>query len=68
MAKKCRLDQLLVDRGLIDSRTKAQAVIRAGDVFVDGERRDKPGMSVPLEADVSVRARPAPSFAAPTGG
>jgi 23S rRNA (cytidine1920-2'-O)/16S rRNA (cytidine1409-2'-O)-methyltransferase len=58
MAKKCRLDQLLVERGLVETRTKAQALVRAGDVFINGERRDKPGMSVPIEAEVVLRARP----------
>jgi len=36
MAKKQRLDQLLVERGLFESRAKAQAAIMAGQVVVDG--------------------------------
>ncbi len=44
MAKeKSRLDVLLVDRGLATSREKAKALIMAGDVFVNGQREDKPG-------------------------
>jgi 23S rRNA (cytidine1920-2'-O)/16S rRNA (cytidine1409-2'-O)-methyltransferase len=44
MAKeKERLDVLLVSRGLAPSREKAKALIMAGDVFVNGQREDKPG-------------------------
>ena len=42
MAKE-RLDVILVSRGLATSREKAKAVIMAGDVFVNGQREDKPG-------------------------
>ena len=43
MAKeKSRLDVLLVDRGFAPSREKAKALIMAGDVFVNGQREDKP--------------------------
>ncbi len=41
-----RLDLLLVERGLAESRQKAQALIMAGSVLVDGTRIDKPGRSV----------------------
>ncbi|MBQ4462877.1 MAG: TlyA family RNA methyltransferase, partial [Eubacterium sp.] len=40
---KERLDVLLVNRGLIETRSKAKAVIMAGEVFVDGQREDKAG-------------------------
>ncbi|WP_026653187.1 TlyA family RNA methyltransferase [Butyrivibrio proteoclasticus] len=44
MAKeKERLDVLLVNRGLVSSREKAKSLIMAGDVFVNGQREDKPG-------------------------
>ena len=44
MAKeKERLDVLLVNRGLATSREKAKALIMSGDVFVNGQREDKPG-------------------------
>ena len=46
MSKKTRLDVLLVERGLIESRQKAQAVIMSGEVFVKGQRVDKPGTAV----------------------
>ena len=43
---KQRLDLALVDRQLVESREKAQALILAGKVMVDGQRADKPGRSV----------------------
>ncbi|MBA2848592.1 TlyA family RNA methyltransferase [Thermosulfuriphilus ammonigenes] len=50
-----RLDKLLVQRGLFESRQKAQAAIMAGQVFVEGQRVDKAGALVPEEARVEVR-------------
>jgi 23S rRNA (cytidine1920-2'-O)/16S rRNA (cytidine1409-2'-O)-methyltransferase len=44
---KVRLDQLLVTRGLAPSRTRAQALLLAGRVMVDGKRMDKAGTLVP---------------------
>lgn len=44
--KKERLDVLLTEKGLFDSRTKAQAVIMAGEVLVDDQKLDKPGTMV----------------------
>jgi 23S rRNA (cytidine1920-2'-O)/16S rRNA (cytidine1409-2'-O)-methyltransferase len=55
---KTRLDRLLVDRGLADSREKAQALIMAGEVLVNGQKATKPGHSVDDEAAVEVLARP----------
>ncbi len=52
---RCRLDELLVLRGLAESRTRAQSLIRAGDVTVDGHRSDKPGMPVRRDAEITVR-------------
>jgi 23S rRNA (cytidine1920-2'-O)/16S rRNA (cytidine1409-2'-O)-methyltransferase len=43
---KSRLDRLLVDRGLVETREKAQALIMAGSVLVDGSKLDKPGHAV----------------------
>ena len=54
MAKK-RLDVLLVERGLQESRQKAQATIMSGLVFVKGQRVDKPGTAVAEDAEVEVR-------------
>lgn len=55
MSKKARLDVLLTERGLCESRQKAQATIMAGLVFVDGQRSDKPGTPVAEDANVEVR-------------
>ncbi len=57
---KQRADQLLVDRALVESRTRAQALILAGLVF-SGERRiDKPGQALPADAPIEVRGRDHP--------
>ena len=55
MSKKTRLDVLLTERGLCESRQKAQATIMAGLVFVEGQRSDKPGTPVAEDASVEVR-------------
>jgi 23S rRNA (cytidine1920-2'-O)/16S rRNA (cytidine1409-2'-O)-methyltransferase len=49
-----RIDRLLVRRGMVETRERAQALILAGQVFVNGERVDKPGKSVPEDAHVEV--------------
>jgi 23S rRNA (cytidine1920-2'-O)/16S rRNA (cytidine1409-2'-O)-methyltransferase len=54
---KVRVDQLLVERGLADSREKARALILAGDVLIDGQKSDKPGRSVASDSQVNVTAR-----------
>jgi 23S rRNA (cytidine1920-2'-O)/16S rRNA (cytidine1409-2'-O)-methyltransferase len=53
---KTRLDQLLVERGLAESREKARALILAGSVTVDGQKSDKPGHAFPEECRVEVAA------------
>jgi len=53
---KVRLDQLLVSRGLVPSRARAQAIVLAGDVFVEGARVDKAGTLVAEGAAVELRA------------
>ena len=55
MSKKVRLDVLLTEKGLQESRQKAQATIMSGLVYVNGQRVDKPGAAVDPEADVQVR-------------
>ena len=55
MTNKKRLDVLLVEKGLAESRQKAQATIMSGCVFVDGQRQDKPGTAIPADAAVEVR-------------
>jgi 23S rRNA (cytidine1920-2'-O)/16S rRNA (cytidine1409-2'-O)-methyltransferase len=53
---KIRLDQLLVERGHAENRTRAQALILAGRVFRGQERLDKPGLQVAQDLEVTVRA------------
>ena len=60
MSKKTRLDVLLVEQGLLDSRQKAQTHIMAGLVFVNGQRVDKPGTAVANDAQIEVRGRALP--------
>jgi 23S rRNA (cytidine1920-2'-O)/16S rRNA (cytidine1409-2'-O)-methyltransferase len=57
MSDKVRLDQLLVQRGLAESRSQAQALVLAGEVYVGGQMALKPGARVPDEAQVEVRER-----------
>ena len=52
---KSRLDVLLVERGLAKSRESAKAVIMSGNVLVDGNRAEKPGMQVIQDVPVEVR-------------
>lgn len=52
---KIRLDQLLVQRGLAESREKAKALIMAGLAQVDGKRADKAGRLVPASASVLLK-------------
>ncbi|MGZ8282260.1 MAG: TlyA family RNA methyltransferase [Allosphingosinicella sp.] len=57
---KARADQLLVDRGLSESRARAQALILAGLVF-SGERKiDKAGQALPADAPLEVRGKDHP--------
>jgi 23S rRNA (cytidine1920-2'-O)/16S rRNA (cytidine1409-2'-O)-methyltransferase len=57
---KRRADQLLVDRGLAESRTKAQALILAGLASADGRRIDKPGTALAPETPLAVAGRDHP--------
>ena len=57
---KIRLDQLVFDLGLTSSRERAKTTIMAGQVFVDGQRADKPGMAVSPESRVEVRGETLP--------
>lgn len=57
MAKE-RLDLLLVERQLARSRNRAQRLIRAGLVRVDGQISDKPGARVPADSQIALEARP----------
>jgi 23S rRNA (cytidine1920-2'-O)/16S rRNA (cytidine1409-2'-O)-methyltransferase len=53
-AGKLRLDRLLVERGLAESRTRAEALILAGRVRVTGRENAKPGTPVPPDTEVAV--------------
>ncbi|MFL0419184.1 TlyA family RNA methyltransferase [Sphingomonas sp. 179-I 2A4 NHS] len=57
---KTRADQLLVDRGLAESRTRAQALIMAGLVFLGDRKIEKPGQAVADDAVLDVRGRDHP--------
>lgn len=60
MAAKTRVDQLLVERGLVESRARAQALILAGLVFSNDRRIDKAGQALPPDAPLDVRGRDHP--------
>ncbi len=60
MKKKERLDILLVDRGLIETREKAKRAIMAGLVFSEHERMDKPGQKVDITIPIELKGNPIP--------
>jgi 23S rRNA (cytidine1920-2'-O)/16S rRNA (cytidine1409-2'-O)-methyltransferase len=55
-----RLDQLLVERGLVETRARAQAVILAGLVFSGEKRLDKPGTALAEDVAIELRGQPHP--------
>ena len=57
MNNKERLDILLVNRGLFESREKAKAAIMAGLIFMDTTRIDKAGTKIPADANIIVKGR-----------
>ena len=60
MPNKVRLDQLLVARGLAESRTRAQALVMAGLVFSGETKMAKPGQQLAQDAPLEVRGRDHP--------
>lgn len=58
--KKERADVLLVDAGLVESRTRAQAVILAGLAYVGTQRIAKPGDKIPRDAPLSLKGQDHP--------
>lgn len=57
---KSRLDQALVDRGLVESRTKAQALIMAGLVFAGETRLSSSGAKIAADVELTVKGQPHP--------
>ena len=60
MKVKKRLDVLLTEQGYADSRSKAQAIIMSGLVYVDGQKADKPGVSYEETVQLEVRGAACP--------
>ncbi len=60
MSNKTRLDVLLTQQGMAESRQKAQAIIMSGVVFANGQRADKPGMAIANDASIEVRGHVMP--------
>ena len=60
MAKKERLDLILVQRGLAETRSKAQAIIMSGNVYIANQRLDKAGTMLDPDTPVEVRAETCP--------
>ena len=58
--KKLRLDQLVFDLGLTESRERAKTTIMSGLVYVNGQKADKPGMQVAPDVQVEVRGNALP--------
>jgi len=58
--KKRRVDQLLVERELVESRNRAQALIMAGKVYCGDQRIDKPGQQLAADAEIEVKGRDHP--------
>src|ERR1035437_851801 len=55
---KTRLDRLIAERGLVESREKAQALIMAGEVLVNGQKAAKPGQAIADDCRIEILARP----------
>ena len=58
MAGKTRLDQHLVDAGLVETRSRARAMILAGDVLVNGQKETRAGHPVTAKDEVTLRQKP----------
>ena len=55
MTEKTRLDAALVERGLCTGRDRAKGIIMAGQVYVNNQKADKPGMTISPEDQIEVR-------------
>ncbi len=58
--KKERLDKLVHDQGLAESRSRAQALILAGVVYVNGQKSTKAGVLIPSDAKIELQGMPIP--------
>lgn len=58
MAKSQRLDLAVIERGLADTRSRAKALIMAGDVLVNGQRETRAGHNVAAADDIALREKP----------
>ncbi len=57
---KERLDVVLVEKGLVESREKAKTLIMTGNVFVDGQREDKAGTKIDPAKEITIKSNPNP--------
>ena len=55
MNKKKRIDQILVDKGLVESRTKAQAIVMAGKIYVDNKKINKSSEEFEQNIDIKIK-------------
>ena len=60
MKNKERLDILLVEKQLVESRSKAQAIILSGEVYVNDQKADKAGMEIEPDAKIEIRGNTCP--------
>jgi 23S rRNA (cytidine1920-2'-O)/16S rRNA (cytidine1409-2'-O)-methyltransferase len=60
MGERKRVDQLLVERGLVESRSRAQALVMAGLVLSGGKRVDKPGQQMAEDAPLELKGQDHP--------
>jgi len=58
--EKKRLDCLLFDRGLAESREKAKTMIMMGNIYVDNQKSDKPGTMLPIDTKIEIRGETMP--------
>ncbi|MGH9689838.1 MAG: TlyA family RNA methyltransferase [Candidatus Acidiferrales bacterium] len=65
-SEKLRIDLLLVDRGLATSLERAQALLLAGQVRVNGQKAEKPGTRIPADAKIELAGHP-PKYASRGG-
>jgi 23S rRNA (cytidine1920-2'-O)/16S rRNA (cytidine1409-2'-O)-methyltransferase len=60
MGRKERLDKLLLEKGFVQSRERARSLIMEGKVSIDGQKMDKPGTKVDVEAKIHLRGEGRP--------